>query len=196
MSREIHYNAADHISAASAADPYLRPAFSLGNRAKRLLWNIAWGILFRFSPRPLFAWRALLLRLFGAKLGPTCKFYPSSRVWAPWKLICADLVAVADGAEISKPAPVHIGSHAILSQNSYVCGATHDFDDPAFPLLAYAMQIGPYAWICARACVAPGVKVGEGAVLGLASVATRNLEPWSVYAGAPAVKVKDRKRVQ
>jgi len=195
MPRDIHYNAADHISAASAADPYLRPAFSLGNRVKRLLWNIAWGILFRFSPRPFFAWRALLLRLFGARLGPTCKFYPSSRVWAPWNLICADLVAVADGAEIYNPAPIRIGSHAILSQNSYLCGATHDFDDPAFPLLAYAMEVGPYAWICARACVAPGVNVSEGAVLGLASVATRNLESWSVYAGAPAVKVKERQRI-
>jgi len=195
MPRDIHYNAADHISAASAPDPYLRPAFSLGNRVKRLLWNIAWGILFRFSPRPFFAWRALLLRLFGARLGPTCKFYPSSRVWAPWNLICADLVAVADGAEIYNPAPIRIGSHAILSQNSYLCGATHDFDDPAFPLLAYAMEVGPYAWICARACVAPGVNVSEGAVLGLASVATRNLESWSVYAGAPAVKVKERQRI-
>ncbi|HTM15857.1 MAG TPA: hypothetical protein VL135_03100 [Terracidiphilus sp.] len=195
MPREIHYNAAEHISAASAEDPYLRPAFSLGNRVKRLLWNIAWGILFRFSPRPFFAWRALLLRLFGARLGPTCKFYPSSRVWAPWNLICADLVAVADGAEIYNPAPIRIGSHAILSQNSYLCGATHDFDDPAFPLLAYAMEVGPYAWICARACVAPGVNVSEGAVLGLASVATRNLESWSVYAGAPAVKVKERQRI-
>ena len=56
------------------------------------------------------------------------------------------------------------------------------------------MSIGSYAWICARASVGPGVKVGEGAVLGLASVASRDLEPWSVYAGAPAVKVKDRKR--
>jgi len=195
MPRDIHYNAADHISAASAADPYLRPAFSLGNRVKRLLWNIAWGILFRFSPRPFFAWRALLLRLFGARLGPTCKFYPSSRVWAPWNLICADLVAVADGAKIYNPAPIRIGSHAILSQNSYLCGATHDFDDPAFPLLAYTMEVGPYAWICARACVAPGVNVSEGAVLGLASVATRNLESWSVYAGAPAVKVKERQRI-
>ena len=195
MPRDIHYNAADHISAASAADPYLRPAFSLGNRVKRLLWNIAWGILFRFSPRPFFAWRALLLRLFGARLGPTCKFYPSSRVWAPWNLICADLVAVADGAEIYNPAPIRIGSHAILSQNSYLCGATHDFDDPAFPLLAYTMEVGPYAWICARACVAPGVNVSEGAVLGLASVATRNLESWSVYAGVSVVKVKERQRI-
>jgi putative colanic acid biosynthesis acetyltransferase WcaF len=42
--------------------------------------------------------------------------------------------------------------------------------------------------------VGPGVNVGEGAVLGLGSVATRDLEPWSVYAGVPAVKVKERKR--
>jgi putative colanic acid biosynthesis acetyltransferase WcaF len=36
------------------------------------------------------------------------------------------------------------------------------------------------------------VNVGEGAVLGLGSVATRSLNAWTVYAGVPAVKVKDR----
>jgi putative colanic acid biosynthesis acetyltransferase WcaF len=56
------------------------------------------------------------------------------------------------------------------------------------------MNFGAYAWICARASVAPGIDVGEGAVLGLGSVATRNLEPWTVYAGTPAVKVKERRR--
>ena len=56
------------------------------------------------------------------------------------------------------------------------------------------MHIGPYAWVCARASVAPGVRIGEGAVLGLGSVATRDLEPWTVYAGAPAVKVKARRQ--
>ncbi len=194
MARQIHYNAAEHIAAETAADPYARPAFSAGNRIRRAVWGLCWAIFYRLSPRPFFAWRALLLRMFGAKLGPTCKFYPSSRVWAPWNLTCADLVAVGDGAEIYNPAPVRLGSHAILSQNAYLCGATHDFDDSAFPLLAYAMEVGPYAWVCARACVAPGVNVGEGAVLGLASVATRDLEPWGVYAGSPAVKVKERKR--
>jgi len=43
--------------------------------------------------------------------------------------------------------------------------------------------------------VVPGVNVGEGAVLGLGSVATRDLEAWGVYAGVPAVKVKERKRM-
>jgi len=127
-------------------------------------------------------------------MGPDCHFYPGSKVWAPWNLICANSVAVGDGAEIYNPAPIHFGSHAIVSQGAYICGATHDFNDPAFPLLAYSMSIGSYAWISARACVSPGINVGEGAVLGLASVASRDLEPWTVYAGSPAIKVKDRNR--
>jgi putative colanic acid biosynthesis acetyltransferase WcaF len=86
------------------------------------------------------------------------------------------------------------GSHAILSQDSYICGATHDYEDPAFPLISYAMHLGAYSWICARASVAPGANIGEGTVLGLGSVATRDLDPWMVYAGVPAVKVKERAR--
>ena len=193
MPKEVHYNAVDHISADTAADPYLRPAFSLSSRIRRLVWNICWLLLYRTSPRPLHAWRSMLLRVFGAKLGSNCHFYPGSKIWAPWNLICADQVTAADGVEIYNPGPIQLGSHAILSQEAYLCGATHDYDDPAFPLVAYRMTIGAYAWICARASVAPGVSVAEGAVLGLGSVATRNLEPWTVYAGSPAVKVKDRR---
>jgi putative colanic acid biosynthesis acetyltransferase WcaF len=42
--------------------------------------------------------------------------------------------------------------------------------------------------------VAPGVQVFEGAVLGLGAVATRDLEPWTVYSGNPAQRVRDRVR--
>jgi putative colanic acid biosynthesis acetyltransferase WcaF len=194
MAKKAAYNAADHISADTAEDAYLRPAFSLRNRLARLLWGVCWAIFYRLSPRPLHAWRAFLLRLFGATMGPNCHFYPGSKVWAPWNLICADQVTAGDGVEIYNPVPMRFGSHAIMSQGAYLCGATHDFDEPAFPLLAYEMTFGAYCWVCARASVGPGVQVGEGAVLGLASVASRDLEPWTVYAGAPAVKVKQRKR--
>ncbi len=194
MARQVHYNAGEHIDAETAADPYLRPAFSSADRSRRLVWNICYALFYSTSPRPLHAWRSFLLKRFGATMGPNCHFYPRSRIWAPWNLICEDQVTAADGAEIYNPAPVQLGSHAILSQDAYLCCATHDYDDPAFPLLAFAMSVGPYAWVCARASVAPGVHVGEGAVLGLGSVATRTLEPWTVYAGTPAIKVKDRRR--
>lgn len=194
MGKEVHYNAAEQIPAKTAADPYLRPAFAASDRARRLVWNVCRAALYRPSPRPMHGWRAFLLRCFGARLGPGCHFYPGSKVWAPWNLDCADQVTAADGVEIYNPAPMRFGSHAILSQDAFVCGATHDYDDPRFPLLAYAMDFGAYAWVCARASVGPGVNMGEGSVLGLGSVATRDLEPWGVYAGVPAVKVKERRR--
>jgi putative colanic acid biosynthesis acetyltransferase WcaF len=58
--------------------------------------------------------------------------------------------------------------------------------------MAYEMSLGAYSWICAQATVAPGVDCGEGAVLGISSVAIRSLQPWKVYAGNPAVEIKMR----
>ncbi|MHB1794542.1 MAG: LbetaH domain-containing protein [Acidobacteriaceae bacterium] len=138
------------------------------------------------SPRIAHGWRAWLLRCFGAKLGPHCRFYPASRVWAPWNLRCEDTVMVADGAELYNPAPMFLASHAIVSQGAYLCGATHDINDPKFPVISFPMRVGRYAWVAARACISPGVNLGDGAILGLASVATKDLEPWSIYAGVPA----------
>lgn len=193
MAHKAEYNAGETITTGNA-DAYLRPAFPLHLRLRRLGWNVVRVLFYRLSPRPLHGWRATLLRCFGARMGANCHFYPRSKVWAPWNLVCADQVTAADGAEIYNPVTITFGSHAILSQDSYICGATHDYDDPAFSLIAFAMHVGAYAWICARASVTPGINVGDGAVLGLGSVATRDLEPWGVYAGVPAVKVKERAR--
>jgi putative colanic acid biosynthesis acetyltransferase WcaF len=176
-------------------DPYTSPQYSFGNRVQRQLWSVVWILLYRPSPRIAHAWRAWLLRRFGAKLGPRCRFYPASRVWAPWNLQCDDTVIVADGAELYNPAPMFLGSHAIVSQGAYLCGATHDYNDPNFPVVSFPIRLGRYAWVAARACVSPGVNLGDGAILGLASVATKDLEPWSIYAGVPARKMKDRQRI-
>jgi putative colanic acid biosynthesis acetyltransferase WcaF len=173
-------------------DPYLAPSFSMGNRLARMAWGVAYSLLFRPSPRPAHAWRSFLLRCFGAKMGRSCHIYPKAVVWAPWNLYCGYQATVADGATVYNPKPIRLGTHAIVSQEAYLCGATHDYEDPAFPLVAAEISIGDNAWVCARATVQPGVKVGEGAVLALGSVATRDLQPWTVYAGVPARKIKSR----
>jgi putative colanic acid biosynthesis acetyltransferase WcaF len=179
---------------APAASSYHAPSLPLANRAARALWGIAHLLLVRWTPRPMHAWRAFVLRMFGAQLGADCHVYPAVRIWAPWNLVCEDCVGIADGAVVYNPAPIRLGSHCVISQDAYLCGATHDFEDPNFPMLSLPITIGRQAWICARAVVGPGVKVGDGAVLGLASVAMRDLEAWTVHAGAPARPL--RRRVQ
>jgi putative colanic acid biosynthesis acetyltransferase WcaF len=179
---------------AEAVDPTLLPAFSLSNRLGRALWGLSWALFYRTSPRPLHAWRALLLRLFGARLGPACHFYPRSKIWAPWNLVCEDRVTLGDDAELYNPSLFHLESHCIVSQGAYLCGATHDYNHPDFKLVSFPMRVGAYAWICARAIVHPRVNIGTGAILGLGSIATRDLEPFGVYSGVPATKTKERLR--
>lgn len=181
-------------SANPSADPYLGASTSPQSRAGRALWGIACTLLFRPSPRPAHAWRSLLLRMFGARMGPHCHVYPGARIWAPWNLVCEDAVCIADEAIVYNPAPITLRSHSVISQQAYLCGASHDIDDPAFPMRSYPIHVGRYAWIAARATVCPNVRVGDGAVLGVASVATRDLQPWGVYAGAPARLLRQRHR--
>ena len=170
-------------------DPYTQPSFPLRNRVARALWGMVWLLFFRPTPRLLHGWRSFLLRLFGAKIGADCAIYPSARIWGPWNLVCEDTVAVAEGVEIYNPALTTLRSHAIVSQGAYLCGATHDLHSRSFPMVSREIEIGAYAWVCARAVVMPGVKVGDGTVLALAGVATKDIPAWRIYGGVPAKEI-------
>lgn len=177
----------------ASGNPFHQPSFSLANRLGRLVWSVAYLTLMRFSPRTFHRWRAGVLRLFGARLGQNCRIYPKVRIWAPWNLVCGDNCLVGDDATLYNPARITLGNYATVSQTAYLCSASHDYEDPNFPLVAREIVVHDHAWVCARSSVLLGVTVGQGAVLGLGSVATRSLEPWSVYAGNPAKRIKARK---
>ena len=174
-------------------DPLLRPIYGRGPGPATYLGAGLSG-LFPATPPPLHHWRCFLLRLFGAKLGAINFIYPSARIWAPWLLETGDLVTIGRGAEIYNPGGVSLGHRTIISQDAYLCGATHDYQSPEFTYITKFIRTEPQVWICARSIILPGIHCKEGSVLGAGSVATRDLEEWTVYAGNPAVPVRQRTR--
>ena len=176
----------------NGSDPYLQPQTGLANRAGRALWGVTYWLLFRPSPRPLHAWRTMLLRCFGARIGNHCHIYPRARIWAPWNLQCGDVVAIADDAQIYNAWPVALESHATISQQAWLCTASHDIDDAGFPMTGAPIHVGERAWVCGRATVLPGITLQRGAVLATGAVATGDLAAWSVYGGIPARLLRQR----
>lgn len=176
------------------SDAYTQPSFSLGNRVRRGVWGLVYWLLFRPTPGAMRAWRAALLRAFGAKMGKGANVRPSARVWAPWNLEMADYSAVAEGVIVYNMAMIRIGRKATVSQYSHLCAGTHDYESPNFQLHAEPITIGDEAWVCADSFVGPGVTIGEGAVLGARSVATKDIPAWTVCAGNPCKPLKERKR--
>ena len=61
-----------------------------------------------------------------------------------------------------------------------------------------AELIGDYAWIGAGATVLPGVRVGRHAVVGAASVITKDVPDYAVAVGNPAkvIKMLDKEKFQ
>ena len=169
--------------------PAIRGSWDL---VRRVLWYCIWLVLFRPTPRPLHAWRRVLLRIFGAKIGAACHPYPRAWVWAPWNLVMAERSCLSDGVDCYNVDLVTLGVGAIVSQRTFLCTASHDINDPRFSLVVAPIWIGDLAWIAAEAFVGPGVTVGEGAVVGARACITQNVEPWTVVAGNPARVIKQR----
>lgn len=172
----------------------IEPSFGLGNRLGRVAWGLVQGTLFRWSPRPCHAWRAWLLRCFGATIGRGARVYAKAEIWAPWNLIVEDGALVADRVIVYSQGPIRIGAFATVSQGAHLCAGTHDHNDRAFPLITKPITIGPHAWVAAEAFIHPGVVIGEGSVIGARSVVTRDTAPWTVNAGFPARKISERER--
>jgi putative colanic acid biosynthesis acetyltransferase WcaF len=114
-------------------------------------------------------------------------------VKVPWRLRVGDSSWIGEDVWIDNLAPVTIGSHCCLSQGVYLCTGNHDWSRQTFDLMTLPVTIHDRAWLAAKSVVAPGVVIGEGAVLGLGSVATHDLKEWQFYQGNPAVAVRPRK---
>lgn len=56
------------------------------------------------------------------------------------------------------------------------------------------VTISKHVIVGAGTVILPGITIGEGASVGAQSLITKNLEPWFVYFGLPAKKLKKRKK--
>jgi putative colanic acid biosynthesis acetyltransferase WcaF len=171
-----------------------RPPPSLGNKVARAVWGVARACLFRLTPAPMHAWRCLILRGFGARVGARVAIYPSARIWAPWNLSIDAGATIGGGATIYNVDRVEIGKYAVISQGAHLCTASHAHDSPTFELVTAPVRIEDEAWVAAEAFVGPGVTVGMAAVVGARAVVVKSVDVRTIVAGNPARAVGHRSR--
>ena len=169
-----------------------RSELSLRNRLARACWGLVWGLFCRYSPRPLHGWRRVWLVLFGARIHRTAAVYPSARIWAPWNLEMGARSALGDDVECYNVDKITLDEDAVASQQAFLCTASHDITDPGKRLITAPIHLRRLSWVCAGAFVHPGVTLKEGAVAGARAVVTKDVAPWAVVAGNPAVFLKKR----
>lgn len=154
---------------------------------RQRLWALVQATLFRFSLPRAHAFRARLLRLFGADIPEPGKvvIFASAQVFFPWKLRLEPRSMVGRGVNLYNLAPITLRRGANVSQNAHLCAGSHDFARWSMPLSTAPIVIGENAWLAAEVFVGPGVTIGELAVVGARSVVTSDQPARMVCAGHP-----------
>lgn len=163
-----------------------------GNAIKRILWYYVNIIFFKSSLFPFYGLKNDLLRLFGAKIGNQVKFKPGVNIKYPWHLNIGNEVWIGENVWLDCLVPIIIGNNVCLSQGAVILTGSHNYKKTSFDLITGSVTLEDGVWIGAGAIVNQGLTIGSHAVLTSGSVATKNLEPYTIYQGNPAVKVRER----
>lgn len=133
----------------------------------------------------------LIVYNFGGciKVGRDCFIGPSTRIWS-----CGS-IEIGDRVLISHNVNIH-------DNNSHEFNPTKRHEDFLFMLEnkgllrpadlgAKSIVIEDDAWIGFNSVILKGVRIGKGAIVGAGSIVTKDVEPYSVVIGSPAVKIKE-----
>ena len=164
---------------------------------RSLLYQLAWFFLglplLKSSLLPFSSFRVRLLRLFGATVGEGVVIKPGVRVKYPWRLTIGNHCWLGEDCWIDNLADVRLGNNVCVSQGAYFCTGNHDWTDPSFSLLVKPIVLHDGSWAGAKTVLAPGVVLGECAIVAAGSVVTKDIPPFEIHGGNPAVFVKQRR---
>ena len=113
-------------------------------------------------------------------------------------LVLGDNSGIGRGSVIA--GGVSIGKDVMMGPECYIYTRNHSFSSLDKPMRLQGYEKGrpvvieDDVWIGARVTILPGVRVGKGAVIGAASVVTKDVPQYAVVGGNPAKILKFRNR--
>lgn len=113
-------------------------------------------------------------------------------------------IHIGSGCHITCAGGVELSDFSGLSQGVRIYSGSDDYSgnsltNPTLPnkylnIIVNPVLIGRHVIIGSGSVVLPGVKIGNGTSVGALSLVSKSLEEWGVYVGAPAKRIKARKK--
>lgn len=154
------------------------------------LYLALWNHLLAFVP--LYWFRHFVVRyMYGLRMGRS-NVHRGVFLLSPWLIRVGDDVNIQMGCFLDGRGTVTIGNNVDLTPGVRILTEQHDIDSPGYDTVKGAVVIHDNAVIGSWALILPGVTIGEGAVVAAGSVVTKSVEPYTMVAGNPAVRKRER----
>lgn len=172
---------------------YTNPEYNPGaNRLKRFIWMLISTFIFQSYLFPFSSIKRIILRMFGAKLGKGVIIKPFVTIKYPWFLKVGNHSWIGEMVWIDNLVDTTIGDNVCLSQGAMLLTGNHDYKSSSFKLITGKIVLENGVWICAKSIVGPGVVCKFHSILSVGSVATKDLDEYTIYSGNPATAVRKR----
>src|ERR1044072_7863459 len=140
---------------------------------------------------PFNALRLLILKAVGVKLGRRVVCERRVRLDFPWRLAIGSNCYISRQVYLDcRGGRITIGDDSDISEGATIYTLSHDIQSADFGPKRGDVQVGARNWICARAIVLPGARLGTGSVLGANSVFSGSAADFALLVGNPARQVK------
>ena len=171
---------------------YNNEDYNPGSTLKKTLWYFVNMFVFKtLLPIPS-SIKVSILKLFGASVGQRVVLKPNVNIKYPWFLSLGNDIWIGEDVWIDNLAPVSIQDNVCISQGAYLLTGSHDYKKSSFDLILGEIVLEDGVWIGAKSIVCPNVRCKTHSVLAVASVATSDLEPYTIYQGNPATLKRKR----
>tara|TARA_B110000908_G_C10176450_1_gene413464 strand:+ start:277 stop:756 length:480 start_codon:yes stop_codon:yes gene_type:complete len=138
--------------------------------------------------------RKLTLKCFGALIDKGVNIYSSVEVRSPKNLKIGEHSVIGERVLLDSRKGLTIGSNVNISTEAMIWTLHHDKNSPQFEAVGKKVVIDDYSWICARAIILPGVKIGKGAIVGAGCVVSKDVGEYEIVAGNPQRVVGHRNK--
>ena len=172
---------------------YSNSWYNPGKKNIVVMWYFINVIFFNSHFLPFSRLKIWFLKLFGAQIGYGVVIKPGVNVKYPWNLAVGDHSWIGENVWIDNLDQVIIGSNVCISQGAFLLTGNHNYKSTSFDLITGEVILEDGVWIGAKAVVCPGVRCGSHSILTVGSVASKNMEPYSIYQGNPAEFRRERK---
>lgn len=105
-------------------------------------------------------------------------------------------VHIGNNAFLKTEGGLTIGDNTHISRNVTIYTVNHEYNGVVLPydsdIQLKPVSIGRNVWIGMNVNIIPGVRIGDGAIIGLGSTVTKDVPPLSIAGGSPAKIIKNR----